>query len=834
MVGLVNAGTAWQFGFRPETCIDFSVTASRQNLDFPQVVISRGGHEDGGCHFTGGCTVFPLWEPHAVGDDIIATKLRRQANTQLLPPDNTKTPFFLTSINLLFVVSTSPFLTPMVRFVESDEIGVPPKRKQVSNACGSCRKRKKRCTHHNFPPSTASVDRSSTTSPLREESPRRPQPPSLHATTPPIPANTQSTQQVSLPPATSPGPVPGARAGGGAGAGAGAGAGLGAGAASSVPTAGSVPSTSTAETPNTEENDTLKARFVGDTNVEGLLVEAVSPRSKRDSLRGGVGIWISPSAADSPSAMTLAHRGLESVILPYVRDICLKVVPPHREFIELRRIYLEKIHPLFPVLDDVCLNHHPDDTLPGLVLVRQAISLAAGTDNDAGPHLRFEVDKPALTHAEFSTTLTSAIRATIDSGIITDRLILSRCLSLLSLYIQPPTSEDTDLPAMIGCRAIHYGQTMAVQIKGKSDEEEREMERLFLCMWTLDRLNGAFYGRPCLMHDRDFSRSLDDAIAGQDPAFRLFLAVIKFLDQVTTLYRPGAPTCDFFDLSAMEELIIKCGAARLASTTLATIEVFYNAVIILSCRLPSPGRDGRGAVPIPAASCRRSLAAERITFVVAKEFKGRLSPLPIVPYSVSLALSVAYRKMRYTKVPMYYTRSKGLFATNCGLLRSLGDLFWSAKVLAALGDRVLKEMEKAMSSIADQAQGPGQGHGGGGGGEGGGGEGGGGGEWSSGAGRDRASEFADSGGIQAGVGDTGSGGSGAHGQLSGGGAGVSNASGLMTANPETTFFDSLPDMDLFGHLDPGFNIDAVDAALEANLDLGLQVNWPDWHDWGGS
>lgn len=489
--------------------------------------------------------------------------------------------------------------------------------------------------------------------------------------------------------------------------------------------------------------------------------------------------------------MTLSHRGLEQVILPYVRNICLKVIPPPVDYLALQSIYREKIHPLFPVFDDASFQAHDDS--PSTCLMKQVISLAAGTDGAAGPHLRFESSTPTLSHAEFSTTLTSAIRAVVDSGIINDRLILAQCLSLLSLYIQPQNPEEPDLPALISAKAIHHAHTMAVQIKGKGDDQDREMERLFLCTWTLDRLTGAFYGRPCLMHERDFGRNVDEAIARQNAPFRLFLIVIQFLEGVISLYRPGAPECDFFNLGALEELIVRAGASRIPAYLIATIETFYNGVIILSCRVPSPGHDGRDVVPIPAASCRRSLAADRIAFVVGKEFKGQLSPLPIVPYSVSLALSVAYRKMRFTQIPMYWHRAKGFFATNCALLHSLGDIFWSARALATLGDRVLLEMEKAMSNmLIEQGEVSGS---------------------SSTSNRQIASGSETQGGV-------------------GANTFVASNDGTSStlANSEFDFGSFQPDVDLFGHMDPRFNLDAVDAALEANLDLGLQVNWMDWGD----
>ena len=52
-----------------------------------------------------------------------------------------------------------------------------------------------------------------------------------------------------------------------------------------------------------------------------------------------------------------------------------------------------------------------------------------------------------------------------------------------------------------------------------------------------------------------------------------------------------------------------------------------------------------------------------------------------------------------------------------------------------------------------------------------------------------------------------------------------------TADPNMADFslvDAISGSDLFGHIDPNFDLDAVEDALEANLDIGLPLNWGDW------
>jgi hypothetical protein len=225
----------------------------------------------------------------------------------------------------------------------------------------------------------------------------------------------------------------------------------------------------------------------------------------------------------------------------------------------------------------------------------------------------------------------------------------------------------------------------------------------------------------------------------------------------------------------------------------ATIETFYHAVIILSCRLPRPGTIiAASTLPPPSANARRSLAAERIACAVPRDC---LSSLPFIPYAVSLALSVEYRKMRHSRLPMFRARAMNAFRRNCDLLRVYGDHFWSARVVSGLGERVLREMERAANTLAkelspqpadvpakltvDEQEG---------------------------------STAAQDLGTTVSSGDTTT---------------INSAAGFDNVI-DFSMINSISGQDVFGHIDPNFNLDAVEDALEANLDIGLPFNWADW------
>lgn len=407
----------------------------------------------------------------------------------------------------------------------------------------------------------------------------------------------------------------------------------------------------------------------------------------------------------------------------------------------------------------------------------------------------------------------------LETSIIPDRVVHIQALTMLSLYTQPTCAEESDLPAQLGGRAIHHIQTLGLHLLRYDGPNYGELENLFCAVWALDRINAAMYGRPALIHERDIGADLDACIKKRPPAFRLLLSVAQWLDKVVELYRPG-PSAQvsgfdkvaYIDLPVLEAMIVDADALKvpasligkpltcqvrlclcIANQLIATIETFYHAVIILSCRLPRPGTViAASTLPPPSANARRSLAAERIACAVPRDC---LSSLPFIPYAVSLALSVEYRKMRHSRLPMFRARAMTAFRRNCDLLQVYGNHFWSARVVSGLGERVLREMERAANTLAkelspqpadvpakltvDEQEGP-----------------------------NAAQDL----GTNTSSGDTTT---------------INSAAGFDNVI-DFSMINSISGQDVFGHIDPNFNLDAVEDALEANLDIGLPFNWADW------
>lgn len=341
------------------------------------------------------------------------------------------------------------------------------------------------------------------------------------------------------------------------------------------------------------------SRFVGDLDPESIFIEAAHKRSEQSSSyrhHCDVGTWMrrlprQPNKIDAPRAnngseranINSHHRRQPSNdSLPFFVlkggpthsaqdgtgaefDVC----PPEQDYQYLHTIYSEQIHPILPFLDDADFHESrsPYKESARKSVFRQVISLAAAVDASAAKHLRLQVNGPLLSFQDFHQRLSKAIFSSLDDNILTDRADRIRVLLILSFFYQPRNPSERDMAPLIFSQAVHFSQSLGVHLRGYKDERmsgEGAAERLFCMIWALDRINAAFHGRPCLIHDRDTDRDLDQCIDAQDdPAFRLFLRTVKILDNVIWLYCPRNDNTGPVDIPVFESMIVDVGAEKL-------------------------------------------------------------------------------------------------------------------------------------------------------------------------------------------------------------------------------------------------------------------------------
>lgn len=96
-------------------------------------------------------------------------------------------------------------------------------------------------------------------------------------------------------------------------------------------------------------------------------------------------------------------------------------------------------------------------------------------------------------------------------------------------------------------------------------------------------------------------------------------------------------------------------------------------------------------LPPSHVNARRSHSSDRILDVTS-DYK--LSPMPFIPYALSLSLSVAYRKWRFSKLPVFKTRGKADFQKVLAVLRDFGKIWGNAYLSVKLGDAVVRNLER--------------------------------------------------------------------------------------------------------------------------------------------
>lgn len=96
-------------------------------------------------------------------------------------------------------------------------------------------------------------------------------------------------------------------------------------------------------------------------------------------------------------------------------------------------------------------------------------------------------------------------------------------------------------------------------------------------------------------------------------------------------------------------------------------------------------------LPPSSMNARRSHSADRILDII-KDYK--LSPMPFVAYASTLSLSVAYRKWRFSQLPMFRTRGGTDFKKVLTVVQELGAIWTTARINGELGQCVMLELDR--------------------------------------------------------------------------------------------------------------------------------------------
>ncbi|KAH8899974.1 hypothetical protein GQ53DRAFT_816012 [Thozetella sp. PMI_491] len=447
----------------------------------------------------------------------------------------------------------------------------------------------------------------------------------------------------------------------------------------------------------------------------------------------------------------------------FARDI----LPDAASWSELKSVYLTKLHPILPIFDASRLNAIEDPRKPGTRRIDQLIvaSVSNAASFDATVYNRKASRKPTLHHTKMAE-LATEISGRIDKKRhLFDYL---RAMTLLCFFWQAdspnpqgPLDAFAEVVLLVQTHGLHIWEIRDWVARGfDNPPDQKGFLTLFACILSVDRLNAAYYGRPVLFHEQDLAstkylwggRSRDptersgqagslDQQQGEEaplegdpagtssrraessqttptgstsdeppPAFRVYMSIIFYLDRVIELYRPN-PSWHEVTPPVFEQLVLDAGAEDEPSSILATLEIFYHAVGILSVRMTHAGfqespeayhvTGKRGPqskhLPSPNLNSRRSLSADRIYWIVRTH---ELSALSFIPYALTLSLSVAYRKWRFSKVAMFRSRGRATFTAITSSLE-----VWSRFHCAYRNIKLATAVIAKMNEVEDTARG---------------------------------------------------------------------------------------------------------------------------------
>ena len=357
-------------------------------------------------------------------------------------------------------------------------------------------------------------------------------------------------------------------------------------------------------------------------------------------------------------------------------------------------IYFKKIHPILPLLDeDEFRQNHAGGIVPEPLV--HAMCLVAAKDSEAGSHLKLSDSPSTVQTRQFCSILHGSIVGALKVPVRFEKVTLIRILALTSLHSEG--ADGAEEASLMLSQAMHYAQTLGIHLGQQAATpagNELVMKRLFWCLWIMDRSSAAMNGRPIIMSDIDIAIEPFAARESGFPGFEAWLKISHILNKVIDLYRPTndmSVTGWEEPFPPLEEMIDQVGGWKLPASLLATIHLFYLTVGILSHRT----RGIKELISVQHSHVRQRLLTIEVIRLMYAPKSQTLHPLPLLPYAISVALSVSYHHLRQSQFEHQQADARNDFRVACKVLQELRKTWSSADVMATLAKKVFDQLERA-------------------------------------------------------------------------------------------------------------------------------------------
>jgi Fungal specific transcription factor domain len=405
--------------------------------------------------------------------------------------------------------------------------------------------------------------------------------------------------------------------------------------------------------------DTSKQRFISLLEPSSDLV-----MSTGNPDRDRTGIWVNKNDA-KPETNPIVHY--RKIVVPSVLDEYLLAhlnamhafeFPKEPDKTILINIFFDYIYPVLPLVnrEQFYKDYKKGDFSIPLV---QAIILAACRHGQAVRHI-------GGTYARnFSAATYRKVKALLYAGIEKNPLTLVQIYALMSLHSEGPDGFSEGGVNL--SNAFHHAHSLGIHLSGSNESLDPASSQIWRSIWCLDVL--AVNSLPSNTNPPGVGQEITDE--GESTTHE-FVRRCRILDEVTDLYRPGGrrkipeymynnppPPDDGTPFTALAQLI------------------HYMSQILCFKRGLATG-----------------LSAERIQEILIESTikvydildAYDLCPLPVIPYSVSLTMSVI---LRYFSLPV----TRDLWRRGIGILDRLGDAWWAAEAMHSMARSVFEKLE---------------------------------------------------------------------------------------------------------------------------------------------
>jgi len=438
--------------------------------------------------------------------------------------------------------------------------------------------------------------------------------------------------------------------------------------------------------------DSTAQQFISDLHPEAGFLERNSSRPRHPGAKAtaNVGVWVDKQEWNE---LIRQRDAATSGAASEAHDLMPK--PTSSQIAGLVDVYFRKIHPMLPLIDELEFREaFAAGVVPEAYLY--AICIVAAKDKEAEQLLHLPDSDTPVAPRDFCSSLQSSVKSALANSGRYDRLTLIRMNALISFHIEGPDgAEDA---SMFVTQAMHHCQTLGLHLGQQSSlptRSTRPMKLLFWTIWTLDRFNAAINGRPIIMADHDIAIEPFEKGESEFPAFEILLRIAHIMNDVIGFYRPGNPPTvtgweDVFP--GFEEIIDELNGWILSPALLATLHLAYLVTAVLSHR--SKGVKDVQSLTTPSY-VRQSISAIQITRMMRPDRLATLHALPILPYAISLALSVSYQRLRQDQLRHLQEDARMDFEACCVILNNLRRTYSSSDAMATLAQKVTDELRRA-------------------------------------------------------------------------------------------------------------------------------------------